>query len=68
LFDVLESENVHQAGVRLPNPLTCRLANGSVYRRVGVFHSLGRKFDKFWDVAWFERPLRLNGSDTTAVG
>ena len=30
LFAVLESENVHQAGVRLPNPLPCRLANGRV--------------------------------------
>jgi phosphinothricin acetyltransferase len=28
------------------------------FRPVGVFHAVGRKFDTFWDVAWFERPLR----------
>jgi phosphinothricin acetyltransferase len=36
------------------------------FRRVGVFHSVGRKFDKFWDVAWFERPLRLPPADVPA--
>jgi phosphinothricin acetyltransferase len=22
---------------------------------VGTMHAVGRKFDKYWDVAWFER-------------
>ena len=35
------------------------------FRLVGVFHAVGRKFDRFWDVAWFERPLRLDASEPT---
>jgi len=25
---------------------------------VGVFERVGRKFGKYWDVAWYQRPLR----------
>jgi len=62
LFAALErEEDVHTivAGVSLPNPASLSLHERFAFRRVGVFHSVGRKFDKFWDVAWFERPLRL---------
>jgi phosphinothricin acetyltransferase len=64
LFAVLESEDVHRvvAGVSLPNPASVSLHQRFGFRPVGVFHAVGRKFDKFWDVAWFERPLRLNQS------
>ena len=24
---------------------------------VGVMHEVGRKFDRYWDVAWYERRL-----------
>jgi phosphinothricin acetyltransferase len=24
---------------------------------VGVFEKVGRKFGRYWDVAWFQRPL-----------
>jgi phosphinothricin acetyltransferase len=67
LFAVLESEDVHRivAGVSLPNPGSVSLHERFGFRRVGVFHAVGRKFDKFWDVAWFERPVRL---DSTSVG
>jgi phosphinothricin acetyltransferase len=70
LFAVLESEDVHRmvAGVSLPNPASVSLHERFGFRRVGVFLSVGRTFDKFWDVAWFERPVRLNGPDTTSVG
>jgi phosphinothricin acetyltransferase len=27
---------------------------------VGVFRENGRKFGRYWDVAWNERPLRLS--------
>jgi phosphinothricin acetyltransferase len=27
------------------------------FTQVGVFTGVGRKFDRFWDVAWFQRPL-----------
>jgi len=29
------------------------------FQSVGVFHNVGRKFDRYWDVAWFERPLKI---------
>jgi phosphinothricin acetyltransferase len=60
LFASIGAEDVHTivAGVALPNPASIRLHERFGFRPVGVFHGVGRKFDKFWDVAWFERPLR----------
>jgi len=61
LFDALASEDVHRivAGVSLPNPASIRLHERFGFRPVGVFPGVGRKFDRYWDVAWFERPLKL---------
>jgi phosphinothricin acetyltransferase len=61
LFESLEREDVETivAGVSLPNPSSIALHERFAFRPVGVFHAVGRKFDKYWDVAWFERPLRL---------
>ncbi len=61
LFAALEREDVHTivAGVSLPNAASLALHERFGFRPVGVFHAVGRKFDKFWDVAWFERPLHL---------
>jgi phosphinothricin acetyltransferase len=60
LFQMLETEDVQTivAGVALPNPASTRLHERFAFRLVGVFHAVGRKFDKYWDVAWFERPIR----------
>jgi phosphinothricin acetyltransferase len=67
LFAALEREDVHTvvAGVSLPNPASLSLHERFGFRPVGVFHAVGRKFDRFWDVAWFERPLRLDASEPT---
>jgi phosphinothricin acetyltransferase len=61
LFEAIAGEDVHQivAGVALPNDASLRLHEKLGFRRVGVFSGVGRKFDRFWDVAWFERPLDL---------
>jgi phosphinothricin acetyltransferase len=61
LFNAIAGEDVRTivAGVSLPNPASIRLHERFGFRPVGVFHEVGRKFDKYWDVAWFERPLRL---------
>ena len=61
LFEALASEDVHTivAGISLPNPASVSLHERFGFRPVGVFRAVGRKFDRFWDVAWFERPLRL---------
>jgi phosphinothricin acetyltransferase len=69
LFAALEHEDVHTivAGLTLPNPASLSLHEKFGFRPVGVFHAVGRKFDKFWDVAWFERPLRPNASHEDGV-
>jgi phosphinothricin acetyltransferase len=61
LFRSLESEDVQTivAGVSLPNPGSVSLHERFGFRPVGVFHAVGRKFDKYWDVAWFERPAAV---------
>jgi phosphinothricin acetyltransferase len=61
LFDALRSEDIHRvvAGVSLPNPESIALHERFGFRPVGVFPGVGRKFDRLWDVSWFERPLKL---------
>ncbi len=60
LFDSIAREDIERivAGVTMPNPASVRLHRRFGFRRVGTFHRVGRKFDRYWDVAWFERPLR----------
>jgi phosphinothricin acetyltransferase len=57
LFDALTAEDVHTivAGVALPNDASVALHERFGFIRVGVFTAVGRKFDRFWDVAWFQR-------------
>lgn len=59
LFAALAREDVHTlvAGIGLPNDASLALHARFGFRPVGVFHAVGRKFDRYWDVAWFERPL-----------
>ncbi len=64
LFDAIAGEDVETivAGVALPNDASIALHTGRGFRQVGVFRSVGRKFDRFWDVAWFQRPVRATSS------
>ena len=57
LFDAMANEDVHTvvAGVALPNPASIALHERFGFRHVGVFRDVGRKFGKYWDVAWFQR-------------
>jgi len=59
LLDTLRTEDVHLAvaGVALPNEASCRLHLGCGFREVGIFEEVGRKFGRFWDVAWFQQQL-----------
>ena len=67
LFESIREEDVERivAGITLPNPASVKLHRHFGFERVGVFHRVGRKFDQYWDVAWFERPLR-EGSEKGA--
>jgi len=57
LLSELETEDVHRAcaGIGLPNPASVRLHERFGYRHVGTFTEQGRKFGRYWDVAWYER-------------
>jgi len=61
LFDAIAGEDVHRivAGYTLPNEGSRRLHERLGFKMVGIFHEVGRKFDRYWDVAWTERPLKL---------
>ena len=60
LFETLEKEDVHRAfaGITLPNPASEALHRRFEFTRIGVFKEVGRKFDRYWDVAWFGKTLR----------
>ena len=59
LFLALEGEDVHRAyaGIALPNPASIALHERFGFKRVAHFSEQGRKFGRYWDVDWFERPL-----------
>jgi phosphinothricin acetyltransferase len=58
LFEALRGEDVALlvAGFTVPNPSSEALHRRFGFRPVGVFHGCGRKFDRYWDVQWNERP------------
>ncbi len=58
LFEALRGEDVHRyvAGYTMPNPASAALHAQLGFRAVGVFSEVGRKFGKYWDVCWMERP------------
>jgi len=57
LFEAIAKEDVHRivAGYTLPNAASAKLHAAFGFREVGVFREVGRKFGKYWDVAWCER-------------
>ena len=57
LFDALAREDIHRivAGITMPNPASVALHERFGFRRIGEFTEVGRKFDRYWNVAWFER-------------
>lgn len=55
LFDALAGEDIHRAvaGVTLPNPVSIALHEKFGFVHRGSFAEVGRKFDRYWDVAWY---------------
>jgi phosphinothricin acetyltransferase len=52
-------EDIHSAValITLPNRGSTELHERLGYRRVGVIEEAGRKFDKYWDVVWYQKML-----------
>lgn len=63
LFASIGNQDVERivAGITQPNPASVALHRRFAFRPVGTFTRVGRKFGQYWDVAWFERPLRSEG-------
>ena len=63
LLDALKNEDINRvlAGITIPNEASIKLHRRFGFSEVGVFTECGRKFERYWDVVWLERPLRLPG-------
>ncbi|MFF8999266.1 GNAT family N-acetyltransferase [Streptomyces achromogenes] len=59
LFKALAREDVHRAyaGIAQPNEPSERLHARFGFRHAGTFREVGRKFGRYWDVAWYEKEL-----------
>ncbi len=59
LFEALAAEDVHRAyaGIAQPNEASTRLHERFGFRHVGTLREVGRKFGRYWDVAWYEKEL-----------
>jgi phosphinothricin acetyltransferase len=70
LFDSIATEDVERivAGITLPNAASVALHRRFGFQPVGTFTRVGRKFGKYWDVAWFERPLRTDSPARPSPG
>ena len=57
LFESLREQDIHRAfaGIALPNPASVALHERFGFKRVALFTEQGRKFDRYWDVAWYEK-------------
>ncbi|MEU1439228.1 N-acetyltransferase family protein [Streptomyces sp. NPDC005786] len=59
LFEALAGEDLHRAyaGITQPNASSVRLHERFGFRHIGTYEEVGRKFDRYWDVAWYEKRL-----------
>ena len=58
-FDALRDENLHVAiaAIAVPNPASIALHERFGFTFAGQLHDVGRKFDRYWDVVWYEKRL-----------
>jgi phosphinothricin acetyltransferase len=63
LFEAVAGEDIHRvlAGYALPNPASAALHQRFGFKPIGTFSENGRKFGRYWDVVWSERPLHVAG-------
>jgi phosphinothricin acetyltransferase len=71
LFEALDGEDLHRAyaGIAQPNEASARLHARFGFRHVGTYREVGRKFGRYWDVAWYEKDLgKVLGKDLGSSG
>jgi len=59
LLGALAAEDVHRAyaAIVLPNAASIAFHEKFGFKPVGLYHEIGRKFGRYWDVQWFERSM-----------
>jgi phosphinothricin acetyltransferase len=59
LFESVRGEDIHMAvaAITLPNSGSCALHERFGFTRLCVLREVGRKFDQYWDVVWYERRM-----------
>ena len=59
LLALLDRDGIHRAiaGIALPNPASIALHRACGFAEIGVFTEVGRKFDRWINVAFYERAL-----------
>lgn len=59
LFAAIVGEDLHRAyaGITLPNQASIALHRNFGFEATATFREVGRKFGKYWDVAWLVKPL-----------
>jgi phosphinothricin acetyltransferase len=59
LLPMLRDEDIHRAvaAITLPNRGSCELHERFGFTRAATLTEVGRKFDRWWDVAWYVRDM-----------
>ncbi|MFJ8674236.1 GNAT family N-acetyltransferase [Streptomyces sp. NPDC093589] len=59
LFTALAGEDIHRAyaGIAQPNEASHALHTRFGFRHIGTYTEVGRKFGRYWDVAWYQKDL-----------
>jgi phosphinothricin acetyltransferase len=62
ILPLMRLEDVHMAiaGITMPNDASCALHEKFGFRRVALEPEVGRKFERYWDVAWYMRQVHAN--------
>jgi len=62
LFEAIGDQDINRivAGIAQANLPSNNLHQHFGFKVIGTFTQVGRKFDKYWDVLWMERPLKLS--------
>jgi phosphinothricin acetyltransferase len=70
LFSQLAGEDVHRlvAGIAQPNPASNLLHERFGFKKIGTFTEVGRKFGKYWDVIWMEKPFSESHNRASVSG